>query len=232
MNFFDLLRSWFIKAANVFLNLALDAYSWPIVGDWLGDGFAALVDFASECAYALWKASNWYEDTIDLLQDILSWTNIKNLIRGWLEGIESVIEWFSAWWIWVGGRIDYWWSGVISDVQDWIDAATQGIDELRAAWDNFWTVTWPGILDDLEILEAAWGNFWAITFPSLVSFPWLTTWWNSRLADISGLIDSAFTLRDSWWAGWQEVRDYVLEFFADPWAWLYSRFDDFIERFW
>ncbi|MBA7579236.1 hypothetical protein ES708_21105 [subsurface metagenome] len=210
MNFFDLLRSWFIKAANVFLHLALDAYGWPLVGGWLGDGFAALVDFASECAYALWRASNWYEDTIELLQDILSWTNIKNLIRGWLEGIESVIEWFGDWWTWVGGRIDYWWDGVKSTVQDMIDAATQGIDELRAAWDNFWTVTWPGILDDIEGLGAAWTNFWNITFPTLVSFAWLTTWWNSRLADISALIDSAFTLRESLWAGCQEIVSLVL----------------------
>jgi len=232
VNFFDLLRSWFIKAANVFLNLALDAYGWPLVGGWLGDGFAALVDFASECAYALWKASNWYEDTIELLQDILSWTAIKSYIRSWLYGIESVIEWFSDWWTWVGGRIDYWWSGVISDVQDMIDAATQGIDALIAAWDNFWTVTWPELLDDIENLGAAWTNFWNITFPTLVSFTWLTTWWNSRLADISGLIDSGFTLRDSLWAGWQEIRDNVLEFFADPLKWLYDRLEDFMDRYW
>lgn len=232
MNFFDLLRSWFIKAANVFLNLALDAYSWPIVGDWLGDGFAALVDFASECAYALWKASNWYEDTVELLQDILSWTTIRNLIRGWLEGIESVIEWFSDWWIWVGGRIDYWWSGVISDVQDMIDAATQGIDDLRAAWDNFWTVTWPELLDDIENLGAAWTNFWNITFPTLVSFTWLTTWWASTMRDVLDLIDSAFTLRESLWEGWQEIRDNVLEFFADPLKWLYDRLEDFMDQYW
>jgi len=95
VNFFDHLRSWFIKAANVFLNLALDAYGWPVVGGWLGDGFAALVDFASECAYALWNASNWYEDTLELLQDILSWTTIKNLIRGFWPGIDAAIAFFN-----------------------------------------------------------------------------------------------------------------------------------------
>uniref|UniRef100_A0A6M3M9V8 Uncharacterized protein n=1 Tax=viral metagenome TaxID=1070528 RepID=A0A6M3M9V8_9ZZZZ len=95
MNFFDELRSWFISAANIFLNLALDAYDWPIVGSWLGDGFAALVDFASDCAYALWKASNWYDDTIDLLSDILSWTTIKNLIRGFWPGIDDAIAFFN-----------------------------------------------------------------------------------------------------------------------------------------
>lgn len=226
MNFFDLLRSWFIKAANVFLNLALDAWSWPIVGGWLGDGFAALVDFASECAYALWRASNWYEDTIELLRDILSWSNIRNLIRGWLEGIEEAIAWFSTAFSNVVAIINAWWDSVISSVQDMIDAATQGIDEVTTAWHNFWTVTWPGLLDDLEDLGAKWTDFWNITFPTLVSFTWLTTWWNSRLTDISELIDSAFTLRDGLWAGWQEIRDDVLEFFVDPLGWLEAKFTD------
>lgn len=232
MNFFDELRSWFIKAANVFLNLALDAYSWPIVGEWLGDGFAALLDFASECAYYLWKASNWYEDTVDALRDILSWATIKNYIRSWLEGIESAIAWFSNAFSNVVSIIDAWAAGFLSTVQDWIAVATQGFDELKAAWDNFWNVTWPGFLDQLAGLTAQWDNFWSLTFPTLVSFTWLTTWWDSRIQDISALIDSAFTLRDSLWAGWQDIRDSVLEFFADPLKWLYDRVEDFMDRYW
>lgn len=226
MNFFDHLRSWFIKAANVFLNLALDAYSWPIVGEWLGDGFAALLDFASECAYYLWKASNWYEDTVDALRDILSWATIKNYIRSWLEGIESAIAWFFDWWYQVGNRINYWWQGTWSTVQDWIAAATQGFDELKAAWDNFWNVTWPDILSQLELQRENWIRFWAVTFPTLVSFSWLGIWWDSRFQDVQDLINSAFTLRDSLWAGWQDIRDSVLEFFADPLEWLLTRFTD------
>ena len=226
MNFFDHLRSWFIKAANVFLNLALDAYSWPIVGSWLGDGFAALVDFASECAYALWRASNWYEDTIELLQDILSWSNIRNLIRGWLEGIESALAWFSSAFSNVVAIINAWWDSVISSVQDMIDAATQGIDEVTTAWHNFWNVLLPAIYSQLELLAANWSQFWTVTFPDLVSFDWLGIWWDSRLTDISSLIDSAFTLRDGLWAGWQEIRENVLEFFADPLEWLWDRFTD------
>jgi len=226
VNFFDELRSWFISAANIFLNLALDAYDWPIVGSWLGDGFAALVDFASDCAYALWKASNWYDDTIDLLSDILSWESIKSYIRSWLSGIEAAIAWFSNAFMNVVNIVDAWWNGMQSTVQDWIDAATQGFDELKAAWDNFWTVTWPDILDDITGLKAAWDNFWTVTFPDLVSFDWLTSWWNGTLQDVQNLIDSAFTLRDTLWAGWQEVRDNVLEFFADPLEWLWARFTD------
>ena len=232
MNFFDYLRSWFIWAANVFLNAALDANRFWLRMDWLIDALIALVDFASECAYGLWKASNWYEDTILLLREILSWSTIKSYIRSWLAGIESAIAWFFDWWYQVGNRIDYWWSGRVSIVQGWIDAATQGFDELKAAWDNFWTITWPGILDDIEGLRSEWTNFWSITFPTLVSFTWLTEWFGGKLLEIQALIDSAFTLRESLWAGWQEMRDSVVEFFTDPLKWLYDRVEDFMDRYW
>jgi len=44
------------------------------------------------------------------------------------------------------------------------------------------------------------------------------------MGDVLDLIDSAFTLRESLWSGWQEIRDLVFEFFNDPWAWLEERF--------
>lgn len=113
-----------------------------------------------------------------------------------------------------------------------IDAATQGIDELQTAWHNFWNVTWPGLLNDLEDLRANWSNFWSVTFPTLVSLTWLATWWTSTMRDVLDLIDSAFTLRDSLWAGWQEIRDTVLEFFSDPLKFLYDRLEDFMDRYW
>lgn len=232
MNFFDHLREWFIWAANVFLNLALDCYNSVLPLDWLGDGFAALVDFTSECAYYLWKASQWYEDTIDLLSDILSWSSIQNYIRGWLEGIEEAIAWFSDAFSNVVSIIDAWWGSIQSTVQDWIAVATQGFDELKAAWDNFWTVTWPGLLDDIAGLKSEWTNFWSITYPTLVSFTWLTSWWNDKLTDIQALINTAIQELAPFWEGWQEIRDQVMEFFADPLKWLYDRIEDFMDRYW
>lgn len=232
MNFFDELRSWFIKAANVFLNLALDAYSWPIVGGWLGDGFAALVDFASECAYALWQASNWYEDTVDALRDILSWSNIRNLIRSWLEGIETAIAWFSNAFSNVVSIADAWWAPIWSNVQEFIAAATQGFDELKAAWDNFWNVTWPGLLADITGLEGEWDNFWKVTFPTLVSFKGLETWWNSTVIDVNKLIEDTIKVWFPFYDSLSELWDGIEKFFTDPLKWLYDRVEDFMDRYW
>ncbi|KKK66018.1 hypothetical protein LCGC14_2968300, partial [marine sediment metagenome] len=90
----------------------------------------------------------------------------------------------------------------------------------------FWNITWPAWLAQFETLRASWDNFWVTIYPGLVSFAWLTTWWNERLADVAGLIDSAFTIREGLWDGWQDVRGAVLEFFSDPLEWLWSKFTD------
>ncbi|KKL06247.1 hypothetical protein LCGC14_2597960, partial [marine sediment metagenome] len=149
-----------------------------------------------------------------------------------LPDLEDVVDWWGRWPTWVAQAINDWWSGTGTAVQDWIAVA---IAELEGAWEDwlyFWNITWPAWLAQFETLRASWDNFWTGLYPSLVSFTWLTTWWTSTMGEVQDLIDSAFTVRDSLWSGWQELRDQVVEFFTDPWAWLYNRFDDFIERFW
>lgn len=232
MNFFDSMRSWFIFVTGVLVRAALDAYNHWLPLGWLGDALRYLSDFTAAIAGYLYDASWWYEGTTTAIGQILSWETLKNLIQSWLAGIEDAISWIQDWWGWVGQRIDYWWQSELQTVRDWIAAATQGFDQLKAAWDNFTRVTLRDIFDQFELLRANWNQFWAVTFPSLVSFTWLSTWWNSRLQDVQSLIDSAFTIREDIWTGWQELRDQVVDFFADPWAWLYERLDDFIERFW
>lgn len=236
MNFFSYIRSWFQWATQVFVDAALGCYglSWPLetFGNFLGDVFNSLSDFTAQVAGYLWEASNWLEDTVDLLREILNWDAIKSYIRSWLYGIESAIAWFFDWWYQVGQRIETWWSGVQTLVQDWISVATQGFDELKAAWGNFWNETLPDIFSQFEILRANWSQFWSITFPTLVSFTWLTTWWNSRVQDVQDLIESAFTLRESLWEGWQELKDQVIELFADPEEWLLDKIEQMLARFW
>ena len=85
---------------------------------------------------------------------------------------------------------------------------------------------WPEFTANFTNLKAAWDTFWTVTFPTLVSWAWLTTWWNSRLEDIQGLINSAFTIREGLWTGWQDWRDKVVEFFTDPLEWLLAKFTD------
>jgi len=232
MNFFDSIRSWFIWATNKLVGAAMDAYNSWLPLDWLGDALNALSTFTSRVAGYLFVASNWYEDTRVRLLELLSWSTIQGYIRNWLTGIEAAVSWFLNWWLRVGQRIDYWWLGVWSTVQDWIDAATQGLDELKAAWGNFWSTTLPDILGQLELLRANWRQFWTVTFPTLVDFTRLEIWWNGKVEDIQRLIRGAMADFDDLFTWWADFKEDVVLFFTDPWAWLYNKFDDFFERFW
>ena len=46
------------------------------------------------------------------------------------------------------------------------------------------------------------------------------------MVDVESLINSAFTERERYWSGWQDMRDKVIEFFANPFDYLWSRFAD------
>lgn len=175
---------------------------------------------------------DWLDWAADRIDEIFSWSNIQSMIRSWLSGIEAAIDWFLSWTTWVGQYINDWWVGILPYILTYVDNAVEGLVNLKAIWDNFWTVRWPALLDDLELLRANWSQFWSVTFPTLVSFAWLTTWWNSRLLDINSLIESWTLTLAPFWAGWQEIRDQVFEFFNDPLKWLYDRVEDFMDRYW
>jgi len=54
----------------------------------------------------------------------------------------------------------------------------------------------------------------------------VNTWWSGAVLQVQGLINTAFLERDSWWAGWQDWRDQVAEFFTNPLEFLLNRFTD------
>jgi len=188
---------------------------YPLYG--LYESFYWLV----ESWYLFYQWLLWLEEYIE---DILSWSYIRSLIRSWLYGIEEALDWFQNWGYWVGRYINSWWEATLDSVQEMIDAASQNIDDLIVTWDNFWNVTWPKLLDELVLLQANWTQFWSVTFPTLVSFDWLSIWWQSRLLEIQALINTALLELSGTLEGWQEIRDSVFEFFNDPWAWLEERF--------
>ena len=215
-----------------FYDLAAECWDAFYVPDIIGYLFYDIHGFFVKLAWDFVDFDDWLEWARDEIYDILSWSNIRSLIRGWLPDIEDLVDWWDRWWVWVGQEIDDWWSSTRLTVRGWIDAAIASLEGGWEDWVSFWNNTWPQWTEFLNNLKAAWDNFWSVTFPTLVSFTWLTTWWNSRLTDIQALINTAFTLRESFWAGWQELRDSVLEFFADPLKWLYDRLEDFMDRYW
>ena len=161
-------------------------------------------------AEGLANFNTWVSDVTKLITSVLSWDSIRAMILGWLPGLLGLLSWFSTWSDQLLAIVNNWWSGVQATVWGWIDAATQGLGELIAAW----------------------GEFRDSTLPNLVSWSWLQDWWNSRVLEVQGLIDSGFKLREGLWAGWQDYRVKVGEFFADPGAWLLREIENMLARFW
>lgn len=176
-----------------------------LLGDWLATPF-------------FWIANRFYglsamfldlRDLIDLeilpiLRVVFTPSNILSYLNNWFNYVVRPI--------------------LSSYVNDVIEAL--GLDSLRTAWNTFWGTLYPSLVNTINTLSSNWNYFWSVTFPNLVSFQWLITWWNSRLLDVNNLINSAFMLRQSWWSGWQEIRNTVFAFFENPLDWLLDKFTD------
>lgn len=227
---------WIIERLNsvsaFFYDIYLEVYDWV----W---PFRKAAWFFYELHWLFWRLG---EDCIRF-NSWLSWADIR------LEGILSLWEiyWFlepyftqgvSAW-TWVTNAfmnvwniIDDWWSSARYQVIGWIDEAVSGVRTL-VDQTNTWLANLQSTVDNLafdfpnvsEIL--AWFSNWTGNVLSIVN-----TWWTSTLTEVSALIDSAFIIRSDFWAGWQDWRDKVTEFFSDPEDWLYKAADRIIERFW
>jgi hypothetical protein len=226
VNFFDYIREWFIWATSVFVLAAMEAYSWPLVGNWLGDTFNNLSTFTSRVAGELWDASNWYEEISGKVGDYLSWDTIWSYILSYVPNLEALSGWFYSWWGNVSAVIANWWASMQTAVQGWISAAVQPFNSMLTAWSNFWNSLWPQLLSSFYSLQSSWNNFWLVTFPNLVNFSWLTTWWNSKLLEVNSLIDSTIKSHFPFYDDLIKLWGSIVEFFTSPLQYLWERFTD------
>jgi len=226
----------FINACNSAVSwcyeiyLDVNGWVWPFYVTapffyWLSETFADL-------SWAFYDFGNWIDYVASQVTQILSWSTIWSYILSYVPNLTQLRDWFYNWWTNVTSVVTSWWSSMQWTVQGWISTAVQPFNAMLTAWNNFWNNTWPSWVTNFNSLQVAWNNFWTVTFPTLVNFTWLTTWWDSRLLDVQVLIGSAFTLREGLWAGWQDWKGSVAEFFTDPEQWVYDRLDSFFERFW
>lgn len=209
------IASYFGTIASFFndIYVEVEGWVWP---------FYKAADFFWYIRYFFYKLeaqtiyfSEDMEDFIDELGYILSWSSIRSLISSWLYGIENVIEWWSSWWTWIRQEVNWWWSSTQYTVQGWIASAVQGFNDLINSVETA-----------LNTLQAAWDDFWTVILPNLLDITWLTSWWASKLLEIDTLINSWFLTWTPFWEGWLDVKDTVIEFFNDPLEWLWQRFLD------
>ncbi len=232
MSFMTWIVNWLDYIGDFFYELYLDCYYAGFPLDILDTWFYAISGYFYNLAQNFYYFNEWVDDTAAKVVNILSYDNIYSHFKGFFDAAINAWDWVvdSFWNVW--DIADDWWSSKRSTVQGWIAIAVEGLDNLKVAWSNFWNITLPELLSNLNSLRAEWDNFWTQTFPTLINISWLTTWWDSKLADIQSLMDSAFLLRSSFWEGWQDWRDKVTEFITDPEQWFYDRLEEIFERFW
>lgn len=224
MSWMTSIVSWLKSIESYFYNAYLEVYGW-IYPFWL---LSSPLLYASRgfgwLAYYFSLFNNWLVWAQGELGKVLNWDTIWSYLLNYVPNLIQLRDWFYNWVTYVTNTITSWWSATFVTVKGWISTAVQPFKAMLTAWNNFWQTTWPQWTSSFNSLKSAWDNFWSYTFPTLVSFSWLETWWNSRLQDIQGLINSAFTARASLWAGWQEMRADVAGFFSDPVEFIWERF--------
>lgn len=176
--------------------------------------------------------NEWIADIAGKVAAILSFDDIYSYFRDLFNAALNAWAWVadSFWNVW--DIVTTWWAVTSSTVLDGIAALRDwALSFLNYLQEQIYALNVrvsevieliPDVSEFMGWFSDWWGNILAN----------LGTWWDDRLLDIQGLIDSAFKTRESFWAGWQEWRDKVIEFFTDPEDWLYKAADRIIERFW
>ena len=201
----------------------LDELNWDVL-TWriyVGDAIEAAIDWA-----LTWinQAISWGELAYNFAR--IAWDKAVEVYEDLLALVTSEVDklWARVNTLW--DDIGEWWSARKDEILGWIEAVISGLDDLRTAWDNFWTATWPELVGDLQQLRTNWDNFWTVTFPTLVDVSWLTEWWTGKAAEVGEMIGTAIKETEPFWQGWSDFRESVSDFFADPMEWLLARFTD------
>ena len=220
------------SASSFFYSIYLEVYSW-VYPFWLAAAyFSSLSSLFSNLAWYFYDFNTWVDNTANKLLEILNWNTIQSYIRSWFYSLSDLSTIFYFFWTNVTNVISNWWSTAQATVKSWDDAVKSFLQaqlntvnslltSLQASWDGF-----KGKIPSIDAIISWFTNWWGNVLAQVIAWGALTA------LQIQSLVDSAFTLRNGFWEGWQDIRAQVLEFFADPLQWLYDRMDEWFERFW
>ena len=232
VGFFPAIVSWLDGVSAFFYSLYLETLGWWALPDFVSDLFYSLSGAFSSLAWNFSDfATAWY-DAVDKLKLILNWDTIWDYITERAGQIWEKIQALPDFLIPIVREIPKWYDFFISEAQKlidvlwdkaklWIDWLDERLNSFLVVWSDFINITWPQFTTQLSSLLAEWSTFITITLPQLPN--WL---------DIEALIQSWAKSLEPFWAGWQDWRDKVTEFFTDPEDWLYKSVDRIIERYW
>lgn len=170
--------------------------------------------------------SDWVAEVWRRVQEAWDADGILGLLKMWFPWLYDIGEWFYARWSWFTTAVGDWWASVSETVKGWIDIAWEWVLELIADIQVGLAQLWADLqwfFDHLmtfdEIIE--WWKDWLGNTAAAI-----TRWGFAKLTDVAALILSAFIEREDFWAGWQDMRGAVADFFTDPLEFLWNMFTD------
>lgn len=232
MSFLSAIINILNDVSDWFYEIYLECFygAWPISA--LAHLFLKMCYLFNDLAWGFSDFGSWVRDISSKIAQVLNWNTIWSSILSYVPNLIQIRDWFYSWVNNVLGLVDNWWSSVRWTVQGWIDTAVSGFRDLinqlegsftvvLEAWDSF-----KGKIPTLEEVAAWFGNWTGEVFSAI------DDWWSGTIGDVQALISSALIEYEPFWAGWQDWRDQVVEFFTDPLQWLYNKLDEWFERFW
>jgi len=230
--FLPAIIAYVLSIASFFLSLKEEVEDWVFPFYYIAPVFLYIADAFARLAYQFERFSDWVDYATDRVKDILNFTQITLALKTWLDYATWAWNWVRNAWYNVRAIVVDWWGTVIPTVYGWIDEAKQWaslqIDSLEKWIANLQADVAELLaqIPDVSELTAWFSNWWGNILANL------TWWWNEKLLDINSLFRSWTLELEPFWAGWQDWRDKVVDFFTDPEEWLYKAVDRIIERFW
>lgn len=226
MRFIDDIFSFVWDISYLFYDAYLEVKGWSAPFSYLKTPLYTLYRVFWDLTTPIAQFGDWCDDVTNKVAQVLSITDIRLALDKWLDYAEDAWDWVLSSTTIINGLINTWWSTASQTVQVWVNDAkayaqslvatvSTALASLQVAWDSF-----KAKIPSIDAILSWWSNWTGNVLTAVNS------WWSERLLDVQGLINSAFTTRESLWAGWQELRQQVLTFFQDPLEFIWARFTD------
>jgi len=226
MRFLDDIFSLVWDISDWFYEAYLTVNDWVYPFNLIAPVFYRLSIYFYNMLTPIAHLSDWVDDINQSIASLPSMDNIWSTFKDWFNWAEWSWQWIEDAWLIIPGIIDDWWSSTSQTVQTWIDESSQYFTSLvntlqvKVSQVESSISELMGRLPELDELVSWWSN-WTVNLRVTID-----TWWTTTMVEVQGLINTAFIDRESWWTGWIDVKNEVIEFITNPMDFLLDRFTD------
>ena len=226
MYFLDRIFTLVWNISDFFYEAWQEVNSWVYPFRYLAPPLYWIYQGVSDLVTPIAQMSDWAYDINQSIASLPSMGTIWSTFKDWFNWAEWSWQWIQDSWLIIPGMIDDWWSSTSQTVQVWIDESSQyftsQVNTLLAKVSQV-ELSISELLGRLPVLDelVSWWDNWQGNVHTYID-----TWWTSTMGEVQGLINSAFIERESWWSGWIDVKNEVIDFITNPLDFLLDRFTD------